>query len=47
MKFDIKRNRHKAGSERGKYEKNLSKNVFLFFDISMIPGICEQTVRKK
>ena len=34
-------------SKRGKYEKNLSKNNFLFFDVSIILCICEQTVRKK
>ena len=33
--------------KRGKYEKNLSKKRCCFFDVSIIPGNCEQSVRKK
>ena len=33
--------------KRGKYEKNLSKKRGCFFDVSIIPGNCEQSVRKK
>ena len=29
------------------YEKNLSKKRCCFFDVSIIPGNCEQSVRKK
>ena len=33
--------------KRGKYEKNLSKKRCCFFDVSIIPGNCDQSVRKK